>query len=69
MAGGNIDMDTQDLRLAIAHVIVSELGDVGKTKLQKLVYFLQAAHGIPTRYPFKMHHLRPLLRGSRNGRG
>ena len=59
MAGGNIDMDTQDLRLAIAHVIVSELGDVGKTKLQKLVYFLQAAHGIPTRYPFKMHHYGP----------
>lgn len=52
-------MGTQDLRLAVAHVIVSELGDVGKTKLQKLVYFLQAAHGVPTRYPFKMHHYGP----------
>ncbi len=52
-------MDTQDLRLAIAHVIVTELDDVGKTKLQKLVYFLQAAYGVPTRYPFKMHHYGP----------
>ena len=52
-------MSTQDLRLAIANMIVSELGDVGKTKLQKLVYFLQEAQGIPTRYPFKMHHYGP----------
>ena len=52
-------MDTQDLRLAITHVIVKELGDVGKTKLQKLVYFMQAARGVPTGYPFKMHHYGP----------
>ena len=52
-------MSTQDLRLAIAHKVVSELGDVGKTKLQKLVYFLQESHKVPTRYLFKMHHYGP----------
>ena len=52
-------MNTQELRLAIVHKIISELRDVGKTKVQKLAYFLQAAKGVPTAYAFKMHHYGP----------
>ena len=52
-------MDTRSFRLAITHGIVTELGDVGKTKMQKLLYFLQSACGVPTRYRFKMHHYGP----------
>jgi hypothetical protein len=46
-------------RLAIIKEIVTRLGDVGKTKIQKIVYFLQEAVGIPLVYPFKMHHYGP----------
>ena len=52
-------MSTQELRFAILHEITSRLGDVGKIKLQKLVYFLQEAKKVPTRYPYKMHHYGP----------
>ena len=52
-------MNTQDLRLAVVHKIVSELRDVGKTKVQKIVYFLQVAKEVPTAYTFKMHHYGP----------
>ena len=52
-------MNTQELQLAILHKVISELGDVGKTKLQKLGYFLQEAYGVSTKFPFKMHHYGP----------
>ena len=52
-------MNTQELRLAILHRIVSESDDVGKTQLQKLGYFLQEALGVPTKYSFRMHHYGP----------
>jgi uncharacterized protein YwgA len=52
-------MDTQDLRLAILHEVISELDDVGKTQLQKLGYFLQEAFSVPTKYSFRMHHYGP----------
>jgi uncharacterized protein YwgA len=52
-------MDTQELRLAILHKMISDSGNIGKTKLQKLVYFLQEAQGVPTKYPFRMHHYGP----------
>ncbi len=52
-------MNRQDLRLAVVHKVVSDLGDVGKTRVQKIMYFLQAAKGVPTAYGFKMHHYGP----------
>ena len=52
-------MNTQELQLAILHKVISELGDVGKTKLQKLGYFLQEAYGVSTKFPFRMHHYGP----------
>jgi uncharacterized protein YwgA len=52
-------MNTQELQLAILHSVISELGDVGKTKLQKLGYFLQEAYDVPTKIPFRMHHYGP----------
>ena len=52
-------MDTQEFRLAILHKVISELGDAGKTRIQKIGYFIQEAAGIPTKYPFRMHHYGP----------
>ena len=52
-------MNTQELRLAVLHKVVSHLDDVGKTRLQKLCYFLQEAFDVPTKYPFRMHHYGP----------
>ena len=52
-------MNTQEFRLAILHRMISELKGAGKTRLQKLGYFLQEAMGIPTTYSFRMHHYGP----------
>ena len=52
-------MNAQELRLAVLHEITSQLGDVGKIQLQKLVYFLQEAMAVPTKYPYRMHHYGP----------
>ena len=52
-------MGTQELQLAILHDVTSRLGDVGKVQLQKIAYFLQEAFGVPTKFPFKMHHYGP----------
>jgi uncharacterized protein YwgA len=38
---------------------VTSLGDLGKTKLQKLTYFLQEAFGLPLGYRFQMYHYGP----------
>ncbi|MCY4652286.1 MAG: hypothetical protein OXC95_03890 [Dehalococcoidia bacterium] len=45
--------------MAVAHKVISELNDVGKTRLQKLCYFLQESFHVPTRYTYKMHHYGP----------
>ncbi len=47
------------LRLSVVHRIVSLCGDVGKTKIQKITYFLQESVGIPVMYPFRMHYYGP----------
>ena len=52
-------MNTGELRLAVLHKVVSELEDAGKTRLQKIGYFLQETQGIPTKYRFRMHHYGP----------
>ena len=48
-------------RLAAIQCIVeqSQLKDIGKTKVQKIIYFLQEALGVPLHYSFKMHHYGP----------
>ena len=52
-------MNIRELRLAVAHRVVSDFEDVGKIRLQKLCYFLQESFHIPTMYTFKMHHYGP----------
>jgi uncharacterized protein YwgA len=52
-------MNAQEFRLAILYRLISELEDAGKTRLQKLVYFLQEAIDVPTTYSFRMHHYGP----------
>ena len=46
-------------RIGLVREIVEHCGDVGKTKIQKITYFLQEAHGIPLVYPFRMHFYGP----------
>lgn len=46
-------------RVAVIRHIVSRSGDIGKTKIQKLVYFLQESVGVPLKYPFRMHYYGP----------
>lgn len=49
----------EDRNFAVLHRLVSQLEDVGKIKLQKIVYFLQESCGIPLGYTFRMHHYGP----------
>ena len=52
-------MNIQEFRLAVLHSVIQKRRDVGKTQLQKLVYFLQQGFDVPTRYAYKMHHYGP----------
>ena len=52
-------MDIQDLRLDTVHRLISQTPRMGKTKLQKLAYFLQESERVPLGYRFKMHHYGP----------
>ncbi len=49
----------EELRLALIHALVTRLRDVGKIKIQKLVYFLQEAYGVPLECRFYIHHYGP----------
>ena len=49
----------QQVRLAILYDVAKALGDAGKIQLQKTIYFLQEAFGVPSKYPFRMHHYGP----------
>ena len=51
--------NSQQIRLAILYRIVQELGDSGKIRIQKTLYFLQEAFGVPSKYGFRMHHYGP----------
>ena len=51
-------MDDTELlvrRLAAIQCIVEQSGDIGKTRIQKMVYFLQEVSGVQLRYSFRMH--------------
>lgn len=46
----------------IVRYIISEFHTIGKTKLQKTVYFAQEALGIPMDFEFTMHYYGPYSR-------
>ena len=46
-------------RIAVIRHIVGRSGDLGKTKIQKIVYFLQESVSVPLKYPFRMHYYGP----------
>jgi uncharacterized protein YwgA len=49
----------QESRFAIIRFIVDKLKDVGKIRVQKLVYFLQWIFDVPLGYDYKMHYYGP----------
>ena len=46
-------------RIELVREIVRSSGDIGKTKIQKIMYFLQESVGAPLMYPFRMHYYGP----------
>ena len=53
------DQELLSLRLAVIERIVSTCSDTGKTKVQKIAYFLQESVGVPLKFPFRMHYFGP----------
>ena len=53
------DVDLLNKRLAVIQSVVDRSRDIGKTKVQKVVYFLQEGLGIQLLYRFRMHHFGP----------
>ncbi len=53
------DQELLSLRLAVIKRIVTTCSDVGKTKVQKIAYFLQESVGVPLKYPFRIHYFGP----------
>ena len=49
----------QEDRFAVIRHIVDKLKDVGKIRIQKLVYFLQYIFNVPLGYDYKMHYYGP----------
>ena len=49
-------LSPEELRAAMVNELVSRQRDLGKIKLQKLVYFLQEAFGLPLGCRFYLHH-------------
>ena len=47
------------IRLSVIQRIVNQCEDIGKTKVQKITYFLQESVGVPSKYPFRMHYYGP----------
>lgn len=60
------DTDLRKRRVAAIKLIVEQLEDTGKTKLQKLLYFTQEAIGAPLEYRFRMHHYGPFAEDIEN---
>lgn len=46
----------KELHFAVAKYIVDRLQDVGKTKMQKIAYFLQNVFGVSLNYSFKTYY-------------
>lgn len=49
----------QEDRFAVIRFLVDKLKNVGKIRIQKLVYFLQWVFQVPLGYDYKMHHYGP----------
>jgi len=49
----------KEVRFAIIRYLVDKLGDVGKTRMQKIIYFLQYAFGVPLDYVYTMYYFGP----------
>ena len=49
------DTDLLIRRLAAIQCVVEQSKDIGKTKVQKTIYFLQEGLGVPLQYRFRMH--------------
>lgn len=49
----------EEERRAFLWLLIRALGETGKTKLQKVVYFLQEKYGVPLGYRFRLHHYGP----------
>ena len=47
------------MRIAFIRRIVDHHKDIGKTKIQKITYFLQKSVGVSLKYPFRMHYYGP----------
>ena len=60
------DTNLRKRRIAAIKLIVDQLEDLGKTKLQKLLYFTQEAIGAPLEYRFRMHHYGPFAEDIEN---
>ena len=56
MAG---ELEEKETRFAIIRYLVDKLKDVGKTKIQKIIYFLQEAFGVPLDYVYTMYYFGP----------
>ena len=46
-------------RVELVREIVRRHCGIGKTKIQKITYFLQESVGVPLGYPFRMHYYGP----------
>ena len=49
----------KEVRFAIIRYVVDKLKDVGKTKIQKIAYFLQEAFGVHLDYVYTMYYFGP----------
>ena len=53
------NLELLDKRIAFIRRIVDRCDDIGKTKIQKISYFLQDTVGVDLEYPFRMHYYGP----------
>ena len=51
--------ELQHLRDTAVYYLISTLNDVGKTKIQKLLYFAQEGYGLQTNFDIQMYHYGP----------
>ena len=55
----NSKLTEKKVRFAIIRYLVDKLEDVGKTKIQKIIYFLQEAFGVHLDYVYTMYYFGP----------
>jgi len=55
----NSKLTEKKVRFAIIRYLVDKLEDVGKTKIQKIIYFLQESFGVHLDYVYTMYYFGP----------